>query len=135
VTSEFLALSATASPRCFAPWRVTVVKPVAVLPGWTPTSPVIVVAPVLVMVVPASTAKLLAVPRLTDAAAKAVPAKATAIRMARLIVVMCFMSSLLGRVAARRPAVNGLSVVAQVPEVFDDVANIRPMSHGQSHPA
>jgi hypothetical protein len=55
---------------------------------------VIVVAPVLVMVVPASTAKLLAVPRLTDVAAKAVPARTAARKTAKPIVPMRFISLL-----------------------------------------
>ena len=55
----------TASPIWFVPISVTEPKPVSVVVGKVPTSPVIVVGPVLVIPEPARTAKLPAVPRFT----------------------------------------------------------------------
>ena len=55
-----------ASPWWFVPvTRLTVPNPVWEVVGYDPTSPLIVVSPVLVMPVPARTAKLPAVPRST----------------------------------------------------------------------
>src|SRR5665647_1049306 len=65
VTRSFLAWSATASVKCTAPVTVTSARPANCVPGCSPTSPVIVVGPVLVIVVPAKTAKLAVVPRFT----------------------------------------------------------------------
>jgi hypothetical protein len=53
----------TASPPWFVPIKVTELKPVSAVVGKVPTSPVIVVGPVLVIPAPARTAKLSAVPR------------------------------------------------------------------------
>jgi len=61
------AWSATASALCCVPRSTPGGKPVTALPGLSPRSPVMVLGPVLVMVDPARTAKLLAVPRLTIA--------------------------------------------------------------------
>jgi hypothetical protein len=62
-----LAPAVIASPWWFVPvTRLTVPNPVWEVVGYDPTSPLIVVAPVLVMPVPARTAKLPAVPRSTD---------------------------------------------------------------------
>ncbi|MCC5463980.1 hypothetical protein LMF89_01230 [Pelosinus sp. Bkl1] len=56
----------TASPPWFVPINVTEPKPVSDVIGNVPTSPIIVVGPVLVIPAPARTAKLVAVPRFTD---------------------------------------------------------------------
>jgi hypothetical protein len=64
------ACSACASPACIVPLTVPgpppvqgAGSPVQAVPGLTPRSPVITVLPVLVTVLPARTAKLVAVPR------------------------------------------------------------------------
>src|SRR5438552_3099838 len=59
------AWAAAGSPRCIVPF--TVGTPVSVVPGLTPRSPLIAVAPVLVNVEPARTAKVEADPRATGA--------------------------------------------------------------------
>jgi hypothetical protein len=69
VTRSFLAPWVTASPSWLVPPNVTDPKPVSAGVGKVPTSPVIVVAPVLVIPEPARTAKLPAVPRPTGACA------------------------------------------------------------------
>ena len=61
VVRSFLAVSAVPSPKSkwYAPVSVMLPEPVIEAAGWMPTSPVMVVAPVLVMFgVPARTAKL-----------------------------------------------------------------------------
>src|SRR5450756_3181039 len=65
VTRSLLAWSATASAKCTAPFTVTLVRPVNAVPGCSPTSPLIVVGPVLVILSPARTAQLEVVPRFT----------------------------------------------------------------------
>jgi hypothetical protein len=62
----------TASPAWFVPAIVTLANPVSDVVGNVPTSPVIVVVPVLVIPAPAKTAKLVAVPSLGCVAASAV---------------------------------------------------------------
>jgi len=73
VTRSSLAIDATESFRCKVPLMVAVSCPVKDVPGNSPTlppaSPLIVVVPVFVIVVPARTAKLDVVPRLTGACA------------------------------------------------------------------
>src|SRR5271157_6403149 len=71
VPRSLLAPCVTASPAWFVPVKLTQsaagqpANPLSVAVGYDPTSPLIVVVPVLVMPVPARTAKLLAVPRPT----------------------------------------------------------------------
>ncbi len=68
-TRSVLALIATVSLMCTVPLTVTSAFPGNAEPGYIPTSPpaspLIVVGPVLVIVVPAKTAKLEVVPRFT----------------------------------------------------------------------
>jgi hypothetical protein len=72
------AWSATASALCCTPFTVPGGNPVIAVPGLTPKSPLMTLGPVLVTVVPARTAKLLAVPRSTGAcAALALDCRAT----------------------------------------------------------
>jgi hypothetical protein len=63
------APAATPSVWCTVPFTIPGGKPVIALPGLTPRSPLRMLGPVLVTVVPANTAKLLAVPRPTGATA------------------------------------------------------------------
>jgi hypothetical protein len=70
VVKSVLALCVVASPAWFVPVIVTVPKPLSVVIAYVPTSPVIVVVPVLVIPDPARTAKLSAVPRFTTVAAE-----------------------------------------------------------------
>jgi hypothetical protein len=81
----------TEFPASFAPLSVIEPKPVSAGVGNVPTSPVIVVAPVLVIPEPASTAKLEAVPSPTVAwAAPAVLANAVAPNIAPKITTNMF---------------------------------------------
>lgn len=68
---------ATASPGWIEPVRVPGGNPVIADPGLTPTSPITWVAPVFVTVLPESTPKLAAVPRLGRVAASAGAASST----------------------------------------------------------
>jgi hypothetical protein len=78
VVKSDCACSATASASCWAPSTVPGGNPVTAVPGLTPRSPVTTLGPVLVTVVPARTAKALAVPRPTgDCAALAPDCAAT----------------------------------------------------------
>jgi hypothetical protein len=65
VPRAILAPCVTASPAWFVPFSTTVPNPVSAGFEYDPTSPVIVVASMLVIPVPARTAKLPAVPRPT----------------------------------------------------------------------
>lgn len=79
VVRSFCACNATASATCCVP-LITVPggKPVTALPGLTPRSPEMIEGPVLVTVVPANTAKGVAVPNPTGGcAADATPPKTT----------------------------------------------------------
>src|SRR5205807_6212713 len=58
--------AAVGSPACCDPFTTPGGNPVTAVPGLTPRSPVTIVAPVLVTVEPARTAKLAADPRATD---------------------------------------------------------------------
>jgi hypothetical protein len=78
VVRSFLACTVTASPPWFVPIKVIELKPVSAVVGNVPTSPVIVVGPVLVIPAPARTAKLSAVPRpIGGCAAWALPVTAS----------------------------------------------------------
>ena len=93
VTRSFWACSETASAAWIVP--LTVGAPVIALPGDTPRSPLIVVAPVFVTVVPASTPNDPAVPSPTVAglAAKAVGPAAN-VPIARIAAMQAAPSSL-----------------------------------------
>jgi hypothetical protein len=67
------APAATPSVWCTVPFTMPGGNPVIALPGLTPRSPLRTLGPVLVTVLPASTAKLLAVPRPTGATAAPAP--------------------------------------------------------------
>ena len=67
VVKSSWAWAAVASPACVVPFTVPGGNPVTAVPGLTPRSPVTVVAPVLVTVEPARTAKSAADPRATGA--------------------------------------------------------------------
>src|SRR5207253_229235 len=65
VVKSAIAPAAVESPACVVPTTVPGGNPVTAVPGLTPRSPVTVVAPVLVTVEPARTAKRAADPRAT----------------------------------------------------------------------
>ncbi len=65
ITKSVLAPCVTESPMWLVPCKVTDPNPVSEVVGKVPTSPVIVVGPVLVIPEPAKTEKLAAVPRST----------------------------------------------------------------------
>ena len=66
VPKSFLACATMDAAGWFVPITVPGGNPVTAEPGLTPTSPVMVVFPVLVTVVPAKTAKFAAFPRSTN---------------------------------------------------------------------
>src|ERR1700676_4185726 len=78
VTRSFLAFSATMSCTCLTPVTTPGGNPVTAEPACSPRFPVITVGPVLVMVDPARTVKLRAVPRRGAVAASATPGQTPA---------------------------------------------------------
>src|ERR1700680_2198203 len=83
VTRSFFAFSATASCTCLTPVTTPGGNPVIAEPACSPRFPVITVGPVLVMVDPARTVKLRAVPRRGLVAASATPGHAPAMTAAK----------------------------------------------------
>src|SRR4029077_9940986 len=83
VFRSFLRAGATASCTCLTPATTPGGNPVTAEPAWSPRFPVTTVGPVFVIVEPANTVKLSAVPRRGLVAARAAPGQAPAITAAK----------------------------------------------------